>query len=90
MAVRLRLNRLGRRHRPFYRVAAMDSRAKRDGRVIEELGFYDPLAKEGDAGLKINKERAEYWLGVGALPSETVRTLLRRSGIEVKAAGRKS
>ena len=84
MAVRLRLKRLGRRHRPYYRVTAVDSRAKRDGRVIEELGFYDPLAKDEASGLRIEKERAEYWLSVGASPSDTVRALLKRSGIAVK------
>jgi small subunit ribosomal protein S16 len=63
----------------------MDSRAKRDGRVIEELGFYDPNSKDDDSALKVNKERAEYWLGVGALPTDTVRALLKRGGVQVKA-----
>ncbi len=85
MAVRLRLSRLGRRHRPFYRLAAVDSRTRRNGSVIEELGFYDPLAKDEALGLKVNKERAEYWLSVGAQPSDTVRALLKRSGLEVKS-----
>ena len=85
MAVRLRLTRLGRRHRPYYRLAAMDSRVKRNGRVIEELGHYDPLAKDDVQALKINKERAEYWLSVGAQPTDTVRSLLRKSGVEVKS-----
>lgn len=85
MAVRLRLTRLGRRHRPFYRVAAMDARTKRNGRVIEELGFYDPLGKDEERALKIDKERAAHWLSVGAQPTDTVRALLRRSGVEVAA-----
>lgn len=84
MAVRLRLTRMGRRHRPFYRLAAMDSQNKRDGRVIEELGFYDPVTKNAENALKINKERAEYWLSVGALPTDTVRALLKRGGVAVK------
>ena len=88
MAVKLRLKRIGRRHRPSYRVTAVDSRAKRDGRVIEELGMYDPLAKDEESGLTVNAERARYWLSVGAQPSETVRTLLRRCGVEV-AGGRR-
>ncbi len=61
----------------------MDARSKRDGRVIEELGFYDPMAKDEDKSLKVDAERAAYWLSVGAKPSETVRTLLRKSGVEV-------
>ncbi len=73
----LRLKRMGRRHRPFYRVSAMDRRAPRGGRVIEELGWFDPLALD-DRQLKINVERADYWLSVGAQPSRTVKTLLRR------------
>ena len=85
MAVKLRLSRLGRRHRPFYRLAAVDSRTKRNGRVVEELGFYDPLAKDETAEFKVDKERAEYWLSVGAQPSDTVKALLKRSGVEVKA-----
>ena len=81
MAVRLRLKRLGRRHRPFYRVAAMDSRNARDGRVIEELGCYDPIAKDPDQQVTLKRERIEYWLSVGAQPSDTVRNLLKRQGI---------
>ena len=77
----MRLKRFGRRHRSFYRVNAMDSRAPRDGRVIEELGWYDPEAKEPDKQLSLNRERIEYWLTVGAPPSETVAQLLKRQGI---------
>ncbi|HUV32078.1 MAG TPA: 30S ribosomal protein S16 [Devosiaceae bacterium] len=81
MAVRLRLKRFGRRHRSFYRVNAVDSRNPRDGRVIEELGWYDPEAKDSDRQLSLNRERVEYWLRVGAQPSDTVRQLLKRQGI---------
>lgn len=88
MAVRLRLTRMGRRHRPFYRMAAYDSRSRRGGRVIEELGHYDPLAKDEASALKVNTERAAYWLSVGAQPSDTVRALLKRSGVEVKSKGK--
>ena len=73
----LRLKRMGRRHRPFYRLSAMDRRSPRNGRVIEELGWYDPLANE-DKQLSINVERVDYWLSVGAQPSRTVCTLLKR------------
>ena len=81
MAVRLRLKRFGRRNRPFFRLNAMDSRAPRDGKVIEELGWYDPRAQEADRQLSLNRERIQYWLSVGAQPSETVRDLLKRNGV---------
>ena len=61
----------------------MDARSPRDGRVIEELGWYDPGAKEPDKQVSLNRERIEHWLRVGALPTETVRDLLRRQGIAV-------
>ena len=77
----LRLKRMGRRHRPFYRLNAMDKRAPRDGRVIEELGWFDPIAPE-DKQLKINVERVDYWLSVGAQPSRTVCGLLKRVGCD--------
>ena len=78
MAVRLRLKRMGRRHRSFFRLNAIDSRSPRDGRVIEELGWYDPQAKDQEQQTSLNRERIEYWLGVGAQPSETVRDLLKK------------
>jgi small subunit ribosomal protein S16 len=84
MAVKLRLKRLGRRHRPFFRLAAIETRHPRDGRVLEELGFYDPANKETAQQAKLNTERIRYWLGVGAVPSETVRHLLKRNGIPTK------
>lgn len=83
MAVKLRLKRFGRTHRSFYRVSAIDSRSPRDGKVIEELGWYDPNSKDADKQFNLNRERIEYWLGVGAVPSETVRDLLKRGGIAV-------
>lgn len=79
----LRLKRFGRTHRPFYRLNAMDRRSPRDGRVIEELGWYDPLAKE-EHQLRINVPRVDYWLSVGAQPSRTVATLLRRVNCDPK------
>ena len=77
----LRLKRMGRRHRPFYRLNAMDKRAPRNGRVIEELGWFDPLVEE-DKQLSFKADRIKYWLSVGAQPSRTVRTLLKRAGID--------
>lgn len=79
MAVRLRLKRMGRRHRPFYRVTVVDGRKARDGRVIEELGLYDPLLPDESKQIKLNRERIDYWLSVGAQPSDTVRGLIRRN-----------
>jgi len=81
VAVKLRLKRFGRRHRSCYRLSAVDSRNPRDGRVIEELGWYDPEAKEPEKQSSLNRERIEYWLGVGAQPSDTVGQLLKRHGI---------
>jgi small subunit ribosomal protein S16 len=83
MSVKIRMKRMGRSGRPFYRLHAVDSRTRRDGRAIEELGFYDPLAKDKDKAVQLKRERIEYWLGVGAQPSETVGQILRKSGIAV-------
>ena len=83
MAVKLRLKRFGRRNRSFFRLGAMDTRSPRDGRVIEQLGWYDPRAKQPDKQLSLNRERIEHWLGLGAQPSETVAELLRKNGISV-------
>ena len=80
MAVRIRMKKFGRRHRPFYRICAMNVRNPRDGRVLEELGTYDPLVPEVDARAVINGERVNYWLGVGALPSDKVKVLIKKYG----------
>jgi len=79
----LRLKRMGRTHRPFYRLNAMDKRSPRNGRVIEELGWYDPIAPE-DRQVKFDMPRVDYWLSVGAQPSETVANLLKKLGCEPK------
>jgi small subunit ribosomal protein S16 len=71
---------MGRRHQPFFRICAVDSRAPRDGKVIEELGHYDPLVKETDGRAILKGDRIAYWLGVGAKPSERVATLIRKYG----------
>ena len=84
MAVKLRLKRTGRRQLPCYRLNAIDSRSPRDGRAIEELGLYDPLQKDPDKQINFKCERIEYWLSVGAQPSETVANLLETAGILVK------
>ena len=82
MAVRIRMKKLGRRHRPFYRICAMDSHTPRDGRVLEELGTYDPMVPETDARAVLNGERINYWLGVGAQPSDKVGVLIKKYGAE--------
>lgn len=80
MAVRIRMKRMGRRHRPFYRVCAVDGRKSRDGRVIEYLGHYDPMVAETDARTLLNAERIDYWLSVGAQPSEKMSVLIKKYG----------
>jgi small subunit ribosomal protein S16 len=76
---------MGRKHRPFYRLSAIDARRARDSRMVEELGYYDPGAKDPGKQLNLQRERIEYWLKMGAQPSDTVRDLLKRSGISLKA-----
>jgi len=80
--VRLRLKRFGRRHTPRYRLNAMDSRSPRNGRVIEELGWFDPTHTDAGKQINFNAERIQYWLSVGAQPSETVAGLLKRIGVD--------
>jgi small subunit ribosomal protein S16 len=70
----------GRRHRPFFRVCAVDGRTSRDGKVIEYLGHYDPMVKETDARAVLNKARIDYWLSVGAQPSDKVAVLIKKYG----------
>lgn len=77
--IKLRLRRMGAKKRPSYRIVAADSRTKRDGRIIEQIGFYDPLTEP--ATVTVNEERAAYWLSVGAQPTETVHILLRNKGL---------
>ncbi len=77
--VKLRLRRMGAKKAPFYRVVVADSRSPRDGRFIEEIGYYDPKPRE--SVVKIDRERALYWLSQGAEPTDTVASLLRREGI---------
>jgi small subunit ribosomal protein S16 len=82
MAVKIRLKRMGAKKKPFYRLVVAESRAPRDGRFIEEIGYYDPLTEP--ATVKIDTEKAQKWLATGAQPSETVRSLLQRQGISIK------
>ena len=80
MVVKLRLKRFGRLNHPTYRVSVVDALKKRDGRVIENLGYYQPKAKRVEEQFKLDTERAEYWLSVGAQASETVASLIKRAG----------
>ncbi|MEZ6244283.1 MAG: 30S ribosomal protein S16 [Phycisphaerales bacterium] len=87
--VRIRMQRLGRRHRPFYRISAIDQRTRRNGRVIEALGWFDPLAKDESKQIELKGERIQYWLSQGAQPTETVEDLLARHDLlpdKMKAA----
>ena len=79
MAVKIRLKRLGSKKNPFYRVVVADERSPRDGRFIEEIGYYNPLTNPVD--IKIDAEKATKWLANGAQPTETVRSLLKKSEI---------
>jgi small subunit ribosomal protein S16 len=78
VAVKIRLKRMGKIHAPYYRIVVADSRTKRDGRVIEEIGKYHPT--ENPSLIEVNSERAQYWLGVGAQPTEQVAAILKLTG----------
>ena len=80
MAVRIRMKKMGRSHRPFFRICAVDRLSPRDGRVLEELGTYDPMVPETDARALLKADRVDYWLGVGAQPSEKVAVLIKKYG----------
>ena len=82
MAVKIRLKRMGSNKKPFYRIVVADSRAPRDGRFIEEIGYYNPFSEPKQ--IKINDEKAKTWLGVGAQPTETVKKLLQSQEIIAK------
>ena len=77
MAVKIRMKRMGRRHSAFFRICAVDSAKPRDGRVIEELGWLNPKAKDGEEKCSLNLERIDYWLSTGAKPTDTVGDLLK-------------
>lgn len=79
MSVKIRLKRMGMKKKPFYRVVVADIRSPRDGRFIEEIGYYDPMTEP--ATIKIDADAAKKWLGNGAQPTDTARVLLKKSGI---------
>src|SRR2546428_12886778 len=78
VAVRIRMKMLGRKHRHYFRIVAIDGRQPRDGRIIEELGSYDPMVKNTDDRVRLKPDRIKYWLGVGAKPSEKVAGSLKK------------
>lgn len=82
--VKIRLKRMGRRGRAFFRICAFDAREERDGRSIEQLGTYDPMEKEESKKVILKRERIEYWLSVGAQPTETVASILKKNKIAFK------
>ena len=79
MAVRIRLTRLGRKKKPFYRIIVADSESKRDGKFLDIVGTYDPL--QDPAAININNEKLQDWLGKGALPTTTVKSLIKKSAV---------
>ena len=87
MAVKLRLKRMGAKKRPFYRIVAADSRFARDGRFIENVGTYNPIASETE--VKIDEERVLYWLNEGAIPTDTVKNIFQKEGIMAKFSASK-
>ena len=89
MAVKLRVKRFGRMNHPTYRVVAADVHAPRDGRIIETLGYYLPKAPSHVEQVKLNDERIGYWLSVGAQPTETVRSMIAKAGIELPTKTKK-
>ncbi len=80
MAVRIRMKKMGRTHAPFFRVCAVDARKPRDGRVLEELGTYDPMVADTDARAILKGDRINYWVSVGAQPSDKVAVLIKKYG----------
>lgn len=82
----IRLSRGGAKARPFYNIVVADKRNRRDGRFIERIGFYNPLAKGGEEPLRIAQDRLTYWMGVGAQPSDTVERLIKQVAKAAPAA----
>ena len=82
----IRLSRGGAKHRPFYNIVVADKRVRRDGRFIERLGFYNPIAKDNEESIRVAQDRLTYWRGVGATPSPTVERLLKQAAAKAPAA----
>lgn len=82
MAVRIRMKKMGRSHRHFFRICAIDKKSPRDGKVLEELGTYDPMIADADARTQLKRERIDHWLSVGAQPSEKCAVLIKKYGTD--------
>jgi len=78
MALKLRLTRMGSKKKPFYRIVAVDSASRRDGRALDYVGYYNPMTEPAD--IKIDQEKVKSWIELGAQPTDTVRSLLKKSG----------
>lgn len=76
--VRIRLKKMGRTHRPFYRISVMDQQKKRDGKSIEDIGYYDPMVADKSQRVSVKMDRYDYWVGVGAQPSDNVAVLIKK------------
>ena len=87
MAVKLRLKRMGSKQKPFYRIVAADSRSPRDGRFIETVGTYNPIVKENN--VTVDEEKVAKWIGNGAQPTDTVKSLLTKNGVWSKIKNNK-
>ena len=83
MATRIRLKRLGAKKKPIYRIVVADSRAPRDGRFIEEIGFYNPNVNPAE--IRVDEEKAQTWLNHGTLPTDTVRSVFKKAGLNKQA-----
>ena len=79
--VRIRMKRMGRTHHPFFRIHAVDQRSPRDGRIIEQLGWYDPMQKDPAKAVKLEVDRIKHWLSVGAQPSDTLNDMFAKHGL---------
>ena len=90
MSVKIRMTRMGRRHRPFFRINAVDGRTPRDGRILEKLGHYDPLEKDAEKQIVLNKERVEFWVGQGAVASDTCAEIFKKYGSSARSMKRSS
>jgi small subunit ribosomal protein S16 len=89
MAVAIRLKRCGRRHRPFYRIEAIEKRNARGGRSLETVGWYDPMVDDAQKRVKLHEDRIQYWIDKGARPSDTVTSFLRKSNVKWGTPGQK-
>ena len=84
MSVKMRLTRLGAKKRPFYRIIVVESEGRRDGKFIDQIGYYDPIREPAD--VKLDMEKAQSWINKGVIPSDTVKSLLKKAGMTVSVS----